>query len=299
MTPRTYASPESFKQALEQRLRVSAKTGAEFARKRQLLVFDRFLARIVAVLGDAATLKGGLVLELRIERARTTKDVDLRMVGSPDDVLAKLQEAGRKNLSDFMTFEVVPDDDHPEIQNDGMQYDGLRFRAECKLAGKVYGQPFGVDVTFGDPILGEPEVVVADDVLAFAFTSRLGEGQGRLGPVYRQKGTAQGIRNAVRFFLGIDIVAITAFNANTLVLGEPLLGVDWVLGPSDRFARYAFNIVVARILSATERKRLRAIVEYLKPAHTHFVDLVEPFPPVIPDHWELGLSDLGETSELH
>jgi hypothetical protein len=162
MTPRAYASPEAFKQALEQRLRSSAKTGAEFARKRQLLVFDRFLARVVAVLGDAATLKGGLVLELRIERARTTKDVDLRMVGSPDDMLAKLQEAGRKNLGEFMTFEVGPDDDHPEIQNDGMQYDGLRFRAECKLAGKLYGQPFGVDVAFGDPILGEPEVVVAE-----------------------------------------------------------------------------------------------------------------------------------------
>lgn len=168
MTPRTYASPEAFKQALEQRLRSSAKTGAEFARKRQLLVFGRFLARIVAVFGDAATLKGGLVLERRLERARTTKDVDLRMVGSSEDVLAKLQEAGRKNLGDFMAFEVGPDDDHPEIQNDGMQYDGLRFRAECKLAGKLYGQPFGVDVAFGDPILGEPEVVVAEDVLAFA-----------------------------------------------------------------------------------------------------------------------------------
>lgn len=137
-------------------------------RKRQLLVFDRFLARIVAVLGDAATLKGGLVLELRLERARTTKDVDLRMVGSPEDVLAKLQEAGRKNLGDFMAFEVGPDEDHSEIQNDGTQYDGLRFRAECKLAGKIYGQPFGVDVAFGDPILGEPEIVVAEDVLAFA-----------------------------------------------------------------------------------------------------------------------------------
>jgi hypothetical protein len=120
------------------------------------------------VLGDAATLKGGLVLELRLERARTTKDVDLRMVGSPEDVLAKLQEAGRKDLGDFMTFEVGPDEDHPELQNDGMRYDGLRFRAECKLAGKLYGQPFGVDVAFGDPILGEPEVVVAEDVLAFA-----------------------------------------------------------------------------------------------------------------------------------
>jgi hypothetical protein len=67
-----------------------------------------------------------------------------------------------------MTFEVVPDRDHPEIQNDGVQYDGFRFRAECRVAGKVYGQPFGVDVAFGDPILGEPEVVVAEDMLAFA-----------------------------------------------------------------------------------------------------------------------------------
>jgi len=108
MTIRTYSSPEAFKQALEQRLRAAAKTGAELARKRQLLVFDRFLARIVAVLGDAATLKGGLVLELRLERARTTKDVDLRMVGSPDEILAKLQEAGRRDLGDFLTFEIRP-----------------------------------------------------------------------------------------------------------------------------------------------------------------------------------------------
>jgi len=91
MTPRTYASPEAFKQALEQRLRTSAKTGAEFARRRQLLVFDRFLARVVAVLGEAVTLKGGLLLELRLERARTTQDVDLRMVGSPADLRATLR----------------------------------------------------------------------------------------------------------------------------------------------------------------------------------------------------------------
>ena len=168
MTVRTYSSPEAFKQALEQRLRTSAKSGADFARKRQLLVFDRFLARVVAVLGDTAMLKGGLVLELRLKRARTTKDVDLRMVGPADDILARLQEAARRDVADFMAFEVGPDDDHPEIQNDGMPYDGLRFRAECRLAGKLYGQPFGVDVAFGDPILGEPEVIVAEDVLAFA-----------------------------------------------------------------------------------------------------------------------------------
>lgn len=42
MTIRGYASPEAFKQALEQRLRTTAKTGVALTRKRQLLVFDRF-----------------------------------------------------------------------------------------------------------------------------------------------------------------------------------------------------------------------------------------------------------------
>ena len=67
-----------------------------------------------------------------------------------------------------MAFEVSRDTEQPKIKNDGMKYQGLRFRAECRLAGKLYGQAFGVDVAFGDPILGEPETVVADDVLEFA-----------------------------------------------------------------------------------------------------------------------------------
>lgn len=62
------------------------------------------------------------------------------MTGSPEAVLAQLQEAGRKDLGDFMSFEVSPDTEQPTIQNDGMQYEGLRFRAECRLAGKLYGQ---------------------------------------------------------------------------------------------------------------------------------------------------------------
>jgi hypothetical protein len=168
MKPRALSSPETFKQSLEQRLRSSSKTGVDFARRRQLLVFERFLARISAVIGDAATLKGGLVLELRLERARTTRDVDLRLTGDADSVLAKLQEAGRRDLGDFMTFEVTVDAGQPEIANEGIQYEGRRFRADCRLAGMVYGSPFGVDVVLGEPYLGEPDVVVAEDLLAFA-----------------------------------------------------------------------------------------------------------------------------------
>lgn len=162
-----YATPAAFKQALEQRLRATSTSGVDFARRRQLLVFDRFLARVMVTFGDAVILKGGLVMELRLERARTTKDVDLRLVGSPERVLEQLQQAGRLDLGDFMTFEIAPDEDHPEIQNDGMRYEGRRHRAEARLAGKLYGQRFGVDVAFADPLVGEPDIVVADDTLAF------------------------------------------------------------------------------------------------------------------------------------
>ncbi len=117
--------------------------------------------------------------------------------------------------------------------------------------------------------------------------------------MYRQKGTARGIINAVRFFLGVEIRAITAYAGEALVLGESELGVDWVLGPSSRFARYAFDVVVDVPLTTAQRAQLRAIVEYLKPAHTHFVTLVEPSPPAFIDHWELGVSEVGVTTDLH
>lgn len=168
MRPRRYKTPGAFKAAIEQRIRKAAEDGAGIARRRQLLVFDRYLARLGRVLGDAATLKGGLVLEVRLERARTTRDIDLRLAGSPDGLLTRLREAGRLELGDFMTFELRPDARHPDIAGPGVQYQGQRFRAECKLAGRLYGQAFGVDVAFGDPILGEPEVVRGDDLLGFA-----------------------------------------------------------------------------------------------------------------------------------
>ncbi len=117
--------------------------------------------------------------------------------------------------------------------------------------------------------------------------------------MYQQKGTAVGIRNAVRFFLGVDIEAITGLAATALVLGVSELGIDWELGPSDRFARYAFDVKVGRVLTPTERKHLRAIVNYMKPAHTHFVNLIEPMPPIVPDHWELGVSEVGDNTSLH
>ena len=117
--------------------------------------------------------------------------------------------------------------------------------------------------------------------------------------LYREKGTAQGIRDAIRFFLGIEVDSIDSFHGTTLILGESALGVDWELGPDKRFDLYAFDVTVGRALSDTERRRIRFLVDYLKPAHTHFIDLIEPVPPEVIDHLELGLSELGVNWRLH
>lgn len=163
-----YANAAAFKQALEARLRSSSSSGVDFARRRQLLVFERFLARITREFGDGAILKGGFVVELRVERARTTKDIDLRLTGAPSRLLDRLERAAALELGDFMLFKVAPDAEHPEIVNDGMIYEGQRYRVSCALAGKPYGQAFGLDIAFADPILGEPDIIVAADALAFA-----------------------------------------------------------------------------------------------------------------------------------
>jgi len=162
-----YASSVAFKQSLETRIRTASTDGKDFTHRRQLVVFHRFLARVVATLGSAATLKGGLVLQQRLERARMTQDVDLHVFGSPDTLDAKLREAGALQMGDFMTLDVAQQTNQPRIANDALPYEGLRYRAECRLAEKVYGQPFGVDVVFGD-LLCRPDLLHGRADLAFA-----------------------------------------------------------------------------------------------------------------------------------
>jgi phage tail-like protein len=116
--------------------------------------------------------------------------------------------------------------------------------------------------------------------------------------LYRLKGTEKGLRSAARFLLGIELEEITTFAGTPLVLGESLLGVDWELGPSNRFALYAFSVRVPRVLTPEERRRLRTLILWCKPAHTHLVEIQEPAAPVVIDHWELGEAELGLTTIL-
>jgi hypothetical protein len=165
---RTFENPFALKASLEERLRSRARaTAVDLQRVRQLVVYDRFLARVFDVGAADVVLKGGLALELRSDRARATKDVDLRMMGAPDAALERLQDIGRRDLGDFLRFDVVVDPRHPAIEAEGLNYDGRRYRVQAQLAGGIYGRPFGVDVAFAEPLVAEPETLLGEPWLDF------------------------------------------------------------------------------------------------------------------------------------
>ncbi len=168
---RTYATPGAFKRALEDRLRQEARrSGSSLLRLRQLVVFDRLLGRLAQSFGSSVIAKGGVALELRLEQARTTRDLDLRLpraVGAP---LERLREAAQLNRGDFLSYEIRQTSDL--IEGDGAVYEGVRFRAEARLAGALYGMPFGLDVGVGDVLTGEIEEIDGTHLLDFAGAPR-------------------------------------------------------------------------------------------------------------------------------
>ncbi len=100
--------------------------------------------------------------------------------GGIDRVPAGPLPAGRLDLGDHLSFEVQADPRHPEIDAEGMAYQGLRYRAEAQLAAKIYGVPFGIDVAFAEPMHGQPEEVDGSTFLEFAG---VGPGRYRIYPL--------------------------------------------------------------------------------------------------------------------
>ncbi len=117
--------------------------------------------------------------------------------------------------------------------------------------------------------------------------------------IYQQKGTAIGIINVVRFFIGIEIEVLAyseeGWDLGIDELGGPGVGEEGtaILGPGLQFNLYSFEIVSPVALTTTQRDQITDIVELMKPAHTHFIRFVEPVIPIVIDHLELGLSELA------
>ncbi len=132
-------------------------------RLQQRLAFERLLARLVGS-GDWV-LKGGFALELRYGwRHRPTKDVDLRVEVARPEAVERLRAAIAGAAStDRFTFELGP----AEQEMQGAPGGTTRLAVLARVAGFEFAR-FHIDVSSGDPVVGEPDVLVGSDLLGFA-----------------------------------------------------------------------------------------------------------------------------------
>jgi hypothetical protein len=169
---RKFGSASAFKTSLEAHLRKRAEgSDIPFETLRMKFVMERLLARLFRDESPPWLLKGGFAMDLRFRpQARTTKDIDLTFVFVADapgpvspEMRDRLQAAAGIDLGDYLSFRIgVP---KKELTN--APKGGGRYPCEAILVGKIYAK-FHIDLGLGDAVIGEPDRLAGDDLLAFA-----------------------------------------------------------------------------------------------------------------------------------
>lgn len=175
-----YDAPETFRVALETRLRNTAQSrGTDLQRLRRRVAFERLLARLFMQDDPPWLLKGGYALELRLrDRARSTLDLDISVpdpgrlqlsaeVGedvSPTEAIHEhLQQVAEHDLSDGFRFLIG----RPKKERAGVPAGSARCSVEARLAGRTFAR-FHLDIGLGDPVLNQPDWLEGGTHLAFA-----------------------------------------------------------------------------------------------------------------------------------
>ena len=163
-----YATAGAFRAALEQRLHTRSNASHEsISRRRKLVAFDRFLARLTVAAPGRWVLKGGLALDYRLrDRARTTVDVDLQREDDERAATADLRAAELVNLDDYFVFVVerTPALDEADVAG------AVRHHVRCELAGRLFDE-FDLDIGFADPRVAAPDELQGPDLVSFAGLS--------------------------------------------------------------------------------------------------------------------------------
>jgi len=159
-----FRDASAFRMALEKRLKDrAAGDGAQLARDRKRVAFDRLLARLLVVAKGRWLLKGGFALDLRLQsRARSTKDVDIEWRAGENELLETLLGASRCDMGDFFVF-AIERAERPDDRLGGSH----RFRVSASLAGRPF-ETFLLDVGLGSDAVETIETLSTDDLLGFA-----------------------------------------------------------------------------------------------------------------------------------
>ena len=168
---RIYKTAAAFRTALEGRLaKLSLAENVDLQRLRRQVAFDRLLARLCSAPNSPWILKGGYAMELRFQKARTTKDLDftLRLKtkgGAPghNEVLDLVQGAAASDLDDFFIYRIG----EATADMDGAPYGGARYPVEAVLADRTFAR-FHLDIGVGDVVIEPTEIFQSRDWLGFA-----------------------------------------------------------------------------------------------------------------------------------
>jgi hypothetical protein len=175
-TKQKYLTAQSMRIALEDRLnRMSREKSIDIMRLRRHVAFDRLLARLFSGHTKDLIVKGGYALELWINNARTTKDIDISFKGNLGGVWTGERSSDPKALQDFLQnlvsldakdfFEFIIG--NAVLDLDNAPYGGYRFPVEARMAGRIFIK-FEIDVAAGDAWIAPHDSLKTPDWFGFA-----------------------------------------------------------------------------------------------------------------------------------
>jgi hypothetical protein len=97
-----------------------------------------------------------------VDKARTTKDIDVLVLAKFRDILALLRDAGKFDLQDWFGFEVEQSGDQAPDE-----FGGNRFHIRALLDGRTF-EDFHIDVGMGDPVIDPIDQLAGPALLDFA-----------------------------------------------------------------------------------------------------------------------------------
>lgn len=165
-----FKSSADFRKSLETRLQSMASSShIDLQRLRRTVAFDRLLARLFLPDQTAFVLKGGYAMELRINNARATKDIDLTFLHRlqtgelefRDLILHELRSIAQQDLGDFFTYQI----EEARLDLDNAPYGGARYPVSSFIDGKLFVR-FHLDVG-GDALIYEKDTIKGKDWLGF------------------------------------------------------------------------------------------------------------------------------------
>lgn len=149
-----YKSASAYRMAIQEKLKnISRNENIDILRLYRQVAYTHFLARLFQNNQVPWVLKGGHALELRLQRSRATKDVDLALKEASffegSDRLTLLKEELIKNarlqLDDYFEFQISG----PKMELLNAPYGGARFGVVALIDGKKFSS-FDLDIGIGD-----------------------------------------------------------------------------------------------------------------------------------------------------